>query len=114
MKAVQTLKKNREFQETFQKGRAFSNSSFVLYVCPLPEAKGQLKVAFCVGKKLGSAVRRNRLKRQMRSVFMDLNEKVKTDFNLILIARGKAGELNYTQLKMGIHRLFVKAGLLCR
>lgn len=113
MKAVQTLKKNWEFQETFKKGRSYSNSSFVLYVCPLPETKGQLKVAFCAGKKLGSAVRRNRIKRQMRSVFMDLNEQVKTSFTLILIARGKAEDLDYAQIKDAIHELFAKAGLLC-
>lgn len=44
---------------------------------------------------------------------MDLNEQVKTSFTLILIARGKAEDLDYAQIKDAIHELFAKAGLLC-
>ena len=112
MKAFQTLKKNWEFQETFKQGRSYYNSCFVLYVYPLSEEEGQLKVAFCAGKKLGSAVRRNRIKRRMRHVFFALQDRVKRGFALIFIARGKAEGLDYALLDHSIQELLVKADLL--
>ena len=112
MKAFETLKKNWEFQETFKKGRSYYNSSLVLYVSPLPETKGQLKVAFCAGKKLGSAVKRNRIKRQMRHAFLNVQKRMKSGFSLIIIARGKAEELDFSQLSAALQDLLAKANLL--
>lgn len=112
MNAFQTLKKNWEFQDAFKKGRSYYNSYLVLYVCPLAEKKGQLKVAFCVGKKLGSAVRRNRIRRQMKHAFIALKDQVEKGFALIIIARGKAAGVDFTSLSVSLQDLLVKADLL--
>lgn len=112
MKTFQSLKKKWEFQEAFKKGHSYYNSSLVLYVCPLPEGENQLKVAFCAGKKLGSAVRRNRIKRQMRHAFLALKDQIKRGFTLIIIARGRAEELDYDRLSHSLQDLLGKAGLL--
>ncbi|NLY90556.1 MAG: ribonuclease P protein component [Firmicutes bacterium] len=106
------MKKNWEFQEAFKKGHSYYNSFLVLYVYPLPEEKNQLKVAFCAGKKLGSAVRRNRIKRQMKHAFLALQDQVKKGFSLIIIARGRAEELDYESISHSLRDLLGKAGLL--
>ncbi|NLC53376.1 MAG: ribonuclease P protein component [Firmicutes bacterium] len=112
MKSFQTLKKNWEFQETFRKGRSYHNSLLVLYVCPITGNDGLLKVAVCVGKKLGSAVRRNRLKRQLRQAFFVLKDRTARGFSLIIIARGKAAQADYAALATSLQELMAKAGLL--
>jgi len=112
MKSFQTLKKNWEFQAIFKNGRSYSNSDLVLYVCPLSEKKSSTKVAFCAGKKLGSAVRRNRIKRQLRHAFFALKDRLKTGFALIIIARGKGEQSNYASFLASLEDLFTKAHLL--
>jgi len=112
MKSFRTIKKKWEFQEVFRKGQSYYNSSLVLYVCPLPEKKNQLKAAFCAGKKLGSAVRRNRIKRQMKHAFFAIKDHVKTGFALIIIARGRTEELEYDRIIHSLQDLLGKAGLL--
>ena len=114
MKSFQTLKKNWEFQETFKKGRSYSNSALVLYVCPNTKNGGLLKVAFCVGKKLGTAVRRNRIKRQLKHAFYALKDRVARGFSLVIIARGKAEQLDYASLAMSLKDLLIKADLLSK
>jgi ribonuclease P protein component len=114
MKSCQTLKKNWEFQETFNKGRSYSNSTLVLYVCPIGENGGLLKVAFCVGKKLGSAVRRNRIKRQLKHAFFMLKDRVARGFSVIIIARGKAAQADYAVLAKAMQDLLIKADLLLK
>jgi ribonuclease P protein component len=84
----------------------------VLYVCPLPEQASQLKVAFCVGKKLGTAVRRNRIKRKMKHAFLALKDQVKSGYKLIIIARGRVEEQEYARLCRSLQELINQAGLL--
>ncbi|NLM37754.1 MAG: ribonuclease P protein component [Firmicutes bacterium] len=112
MKPFQTLKKNWEFQETFKNGRSYANSILVLYSCPASKNQGLLKVAFCVGKKLGSAVRRNRIKRQLKNVFYTMQDRVARGCSVIIIAREKAGQMDYAALAAALEDLLGKAGLL--
>lgn len=112
MKTFQSLKKKWEFQEAFKKGHSYYNSTLVLYVSPLPEGKAQLKVAFCAGKKLGSAVRRNRIKRQMKHAFLNLRNQLRSGYALIFIARGRVEELDYERIDQSLRDLLGRAGLL--
>ena len=112
MKGYETLKKNWEFKETFSKGRSFFNKYFVLYVRPLSTKKGQLRVAFCVGKKLGCAVRRNKIKRQMRHAFLSFENQVKREVAVIVIARGKVEEIDFSLICASLRDLCVKAKLI--
>ncbi|NLW59749.1 MAG: ribonuclease P protein component [Firmicutes bacterium] len=114
MRTYQTLKKNREFQETFNKGRSYANSALVLYVCPLNADEGLLKVAFCVGKKIGSAVRRNRIRRRLKNAFIVLQDRVARGYSVIIIARGPAAQLDYASLAAFLQDLLSKAGLLTK
>jgi len=111
MKSIQTLKKNWEFQETFKNGRSYSNSFLVLYVRPNSENEDILKVAFCAGKKLGSAVRRNRIKRQLKNAFFTLQARVARGFSVVIIARERAGQADYAALANALQDLLIKANL---
>jgi ribonuclease P protein component len=110
MKKIDTLKKSWEFQEIFSKGHSHLNKYFVLYVLPLPpEKKDQLKVGFCVGKKLGHAVQRNKIRRRIKNVFLSFEHEVLRGFAIIIIARGKAREVDFSMLFTALKEVFVKA-----
>lgn len=111
MKGYKSLKKDKDFQETFNQGASYLNQHFVLYVRPSDE-NGQLKIAFCVGKKLGYAVQRNRIKRRMRHAFQSFMRQVAKDHQIIVIARQKVNEIDFSQLCSSLKSLFLKANLI--
>ncbi len=85
MKKMYRVKKNQEFQRIMGIKRFVSCPVLTLYYAPKREAIS--RVGLSVGKKLGGAVQRNLVKRQVRMMVQDLtdfNEK----FDCIILVRG--------------------------
>lgn len=75
----------------------------------------QLRLAITVGLKVSkSAVKRNKLKRQMREVLSEMLKagKIKNGFYLLVVARRDALEKNYAEISQEIELLLKKAGLI--
>lgn len=64
MKRERRITSNIEFQSIIRNKRYVSNGSFVVYV--KEKKKDVARVGVSVSKKLGSAVERNKIKRQVR------------------------------------------------
>lgn len=64
MKREHRLTKNKDFQRILEGSVSVSGSSFILYGSKSKE--GKTRVGITVSKKLGPAVVRNRVKRQVR------------------------------------------------
>ena len=71
MKKSYRVKKDREFQQVFHKGKSTANRQFVIYKLN-KEAQAHFRVGISVSKKLGNAVTRNRLKRRIRHILMEM------------------------------------------
>ena len=67
------------------------------------------RFGFAVGKRLGIAVIRNRLKRQLRAIARDLP--VAGGWDVVVIARGQALNLTFRQLEQALSGLAVRAGI---
>ncbi len=65
------LKKNREIDNVFSSARRYNGHVFTLYVL----ASQRTRVAFMVSKKVGNAVKRNRMKRLFREIYRLNREK---------------------------------------
>ena len=65
------VKKEREFQKVFEEGASFANRKFVVYRLE-PSGQKHFRVGLSVGKKVGNAVARNQVKRQIRAVLQEL------------------------------------------
>jgi len=63
---VYRLKKNEDFQHTISGKKRLGNSSFTIYLTR--NELGQVRVGISTSKKLGIAVVRNRIRRQVRSM----------------------------------------------
>ena len=70
------------FNWIYTTGRSVVDSLSVLYVLPL-DAEGP-KIGFAVGKKIGNAVVRNRVKRMMREVFRHHKSEIVDEYTAYL------------------------------
>ena len=68
------------------------------------------RVGFSVGKHVGNAVVRNRVKRRLREVVrqVDLQE----GWDLVFIARGPVAQEDFRQVQRAAHELLRRAGIL--
>ncbi|MBO8155627.1 MAG: ribonuclease P protein component [Bacillaceae bacterium] len=113
MRKAYRIKKNKEFQEVFQKGKSFANRQLVLYFYP-KRNQNHFRVGLSVGKKLGNAVVRNRIKRYLRQAFMELEKDIKQEYDFVVIARKPAVDLDFHQLKKSLIHVLGKTNMLSR
>ena len=70
------------------------------------------RVAVVAGKSVGKAVVRNRAKRRLRALISGLLPKIKTGYDLILIARKPIVDAEYPALQAALQGLLQKAELM--
>ena len=88
MKKINILKENREYNRIINEKKAFHYKDYVLYV--EKNTNDIFHFGFSVGKKIGNAVTRNRIKRQLKNILDQKN--YQNNFNCIIIV--KKGILN--------------------
>lgn len=104
------IKSKNAFQIVYKTGRSVVDSMSVMYV--LPNEEKNIKIGFAVGKKMGSAVTRNRVKRLMREVFRHKKAELKDSVQIIWVARKKLVEADIYTYDRIFMRLAKRAGLL--
>ena len=109
MKFSSSLKLNHIFRRLYHtNGQA--NSYMVLYA--RRNRTGTNRVGITVGKKLGKAHIRNRIRRRVREVYRLNEDKFRSGWDIVVVVRGKALEAPFDQLTAGYLSLAKKAGLL--
>ena len=77
------LKKQKDFDLVFKNGKkVFSNSLTMVFY-----NASQLKVGFCVSKKHGGSVQRNRIKRLLRESFRSFTPNLRQNFFFVFIPK---------------------------
>lgn len=81
------IKKNEEFSKIVAYKKSIASDCFVVYCKPKNENYSRIGIS--VSKKLGNAVIRNKIKRQIRMMIADFYDFDNSDKDFIIIARKK-------------------------
>ena len=73
---------------------------------------GRTRFGISTGRRVGSAVVRNRIRRRLREVLRRLSTRIDLGWDILLVARVPAAEASQAQLEEIISRLMQQAGLL--
>ncbi|AZR74935.1 ribonuclease P protein component [Anoxybacter fermentans] len=92
-------------------GNSYANNILVLYILKHPEDPVQ-RVGFSVSKKIGKAVKRNRVKRLLKEAYRLNKHRLMEGIDLIIIPRKRILGANFREIEKGMIKLFSKAGIL--
>ncbi len=87
------LRKRREFQLVFRRGRSVSCQEFRVVLCP--NGLDHPRLGLAVGRRVGGAVVRNRVKRFIREIFRRERHFMPASTDLVVIPRTEASALSY-------------------
>jgi ribonuclease P protein component len=95
------LTRSADFDRVYRRGRSAATRSFVLYAFPSaaaddddrPDTEPAVRLGVSVGRKVGGAVDRNRVKRMLREAFWALDEQLPEDHDFVIVARAGAAEM---------------------
>jgi len=106
MKKELRVKRNEEFSSIIGQRRSVASPSFVLYVSEKKEDRARIGIS--CPKKIGNAVERNKVKRQVREMFYAIFDHNSYSFDLICVIRNKYGEFDYQSNLNQLEKLIKK------
>ena len=112
MKFSDSLKKNRDFQNVYKKGKSYANRYFVMYVLKNETETNRLGIS--VSKKVGNSVIRHHLARLVREAYRLHDDMFNSGLDIVVIARGAAKDITYHQVESallhlgGLHNIIIK------
>lgn len=107
-KKSERLRKNTEFVSTM-KGKRLSFDGLSLFYSG--NNKDNFRVGISVSKKLANAVRRNRLKRQMRSSIMKALAGYSLGYDLVFVARRELYTAEYSKILTAVETILQRTVL---
>ena len=111
MVKINSLKKQNDFNQVFNKGEIFGNKTFVMYY--LKNGTNTNRLGIIVSKKVSNcAVIRNKIKRRIKEAYSLNEDSFLKGFDLIIIAKGSSKDEKYSQLEKSLKHLFYKKNLL--
>jgi len=98
---ISSLSKNEDFKSII-KGRKINNKYLSIFFKKLSDKNDKkLNISFVAQKKIGNAVKRNKIKRRLRNIMNDAIKKIKLNFqySYLLIAKKNVLEDEYENIK---------------
>ena len=92
-----SLKLNHEFQRLYHRGKSAALPTLALY-CRRRRGRGN-RLGLTVGKKVGGAVVRNRVRRRLREIYRLHEGELREGYDIVVVARVKAAFADYRQLE---------------
>jgi ribonuclease P protein component len=86
------LSRSAEFDRVYREGRSHASRYLVVYSFPR-EGDGDARLGVSVGRKVGGAVERNRVKRLLREAFWSTADSLPAGHDFVIVARPDAGGL---------------------
>ena len=101
------IKKTREFNRVYARGKRARGRLFLVVL--MPNRTELTRVGLSVGKKVGGAVRRNRIKRMLREAFRQVRPELPTGLDIVLVAESPDQKYLLPEVRADLVRLVHKA-----
>ena len=107
----ESLKKNRDFQKVYQKGKSYANRYLVMYILKnrshnhdsLERPENRLGIS--VSKKVGNSVVRHRVTRLIRESYRLHEEMFHSGWDIVVVARASAKTASYKEIESALLHL---------
>ena len=106
---LERLADSADFRRVREQGRCWSDPRVVL--CAHPNGLARVRVGYAVSKRIGKAVRRNRIKRLMRESVRAYSDLVSPGWDIVIIARQRVSVSDYWEVQGSIGHLLGQAGV---
>ena len=103
---ILALSKNEEFKSLLKQNK-ISNKYVTVYIGKLANKnKNKLNISFVTKKKIGNAVKRNKIKRRLRNIVNEATKNItlKFDYSYLVIAKSTMLNKEYTIIKETLFR----------
>ena len=99
----ESLKKNRDFQSIYKKGKSQANRYLVMYLSE--NSIGRNRVGISVSKKVGNSVIRHRLTRLVRESYRLHENMFNSGLDIVVIVRITAKDAGYHDIESALLHL---------
>jgi len=101
MKKKNILKKNKDYNRIITNNKPYRYKYLSFYVEKTPEKN--YFFGFSIGKKIGKAVRRNKIKRQLKSIISKNN--YQNGFNCIIMVNSGINSKTFQEIESDINKV---------
>ena len=107
---IVSLSKNEDFKKLLT-GKKISNKYFTVFFKKITEkGNNNLNISFVVKRKLGNAVKRNKIKRRLKNIMYDANKEISINrnYSYLVIAKETILKDEYQNIKKTLFIEFKK------
>ena len=105
MKKEFRVKRNEDFSKIIARKKSFANSCFIIYKDE--NQMGHGRVGISVSKKLGNAVTRNKIKRQVREMVQQCFD-FQIGMDYVIVVRKRYLDFNFQENLKILNQLYLK------
>lgn len=108
MKKINIIKKSEDFEKIIKNNKSIKSKYFYLYINK--RENSVYRFGLSVGKKIGNAVRRNKVKRQIKEIIHEND--YQNNFDCIIIVRREINEIEFSKMKEELDNVFKNINIL--
>ena len=100
---MDSLKKNKDFQNVYRNGKSYADKYLVMYV--LENGLESNRIGISVSKKVGNSVVRHHLTRLIREAYRLNSNMFNSSLDIVVIARNTAKDKTYKEVESALLHL---------
>ena len=107
---ILALSKNEEFKNLLKQKKITNKYEIIFFGKLLNKDKKRLNISFVTKKKIGNAVKRNKIKRRLRNIMNEAVKKIEinSDYSFLVIAKSSMLNNEYKIIKETLFQDFAK------